>query len=132
MGRRARNATAAKATAGRSPCAGCATWLGSYRLSQRPASGGNMSAPASAPRLAFGVVRGISIVLASSAGALASTVSVGGGTLSYSADPNEINEVTIERVGGFFRVRDDTATLSTVDPDCTEINAHLTRCLQAP
>jgi len=91
-----------------------------------------MSAPASAPRLAFGVVLGISIVLASSAGALASTVSVGGGTLSYSADPNEINEVTIERVGGFFRVRDDTATLSTVDPDCTEINAHLTRCLQAP
>ena len=90
-----------------------------------------MSRPASAPRLAFGVVLGI-VMLASPGAAAAATVSVDAGTLAYSAGQGEINQVRIERVAAFFRIRDDTATLTTADPDCTAINDHLTRCLAAP
>ena len=65
-------------------------------------------------------------------GAAAATVSVDAGTLAYSAGQGEINQVRIERVAAFFRVRDDTATLTTADPDCTAITEHLARCLAAP
>jgi Ca2+-binding RTX toxin-like protein len=79
-----------------------------------------------------GVAIVVGVLFASASAASASTVSVDAGTLAYSADQGEINEVRIERVAAFFRVHDDTATLTTADPDCTAIDDHLTRCLAAP
>ena len=82
------------------------------------------------PVMAAAIV--IGVVLSASASAAAATVSVEAGVLSFSAGQGELNQVRIERVATFFRVRDDTAPLSTADADCTELDAHLTRCLAAP
>jgi Ca2+-binding RTX toxin-like protein len=90
------------------------------------------TSPMTARKPVVGVAIVVGVLFASASAASASTVSVDAGTLAYAAGQGEINQVRIERVAAFFRVRDDTATLTTTDPDCTAINEHLARCLAAP
>ena len=73
----------------------------------------------------------VAIALLAPAGAGASTVSVNAPTLTVTGGLDEVNQVTVERVGAFFRVSDDTALLTTSDPDCTGSGGHFSRCAAA-
>jgi Ca2+-binding RTX toxin-like protein len=70
----------------------------------------------------------LAIGLLAPAGAGASTVATNAGVLTVDGGAGEVNQITIELVGAFYRVTDDTARLTTSDPDCTGSGQHLSRC----
>ena len=76
----------------------------------------------------IGLATAAALVLAVPSAASAATVAVDAGALSYTAEPGEINDVTIERAGGLFRITDSTAPLDTADAECDQVNDHLVRC----
>jgi len=67
---------------------------------------------------------------ASAASALASTVSTGSGTLTYTAANNEANQTVVSLAGGTYTVSDSGATI-TAGAGCSSVNATQATCAGA-